>query len=216
MRRLGKLFLLVSIVGFVLSVAVALSTLLPGAPVLPQWTAYTLLPLALLVNVRTAWIGVRLRRTPGVGLPGVPGIAKAAFLAWFVVAGALACVSLTQARGQPTVAHGRYYLNEHGRYLLVSHAEYLHAQGVEQRNFSLIPSILLALGALASLVNVDGVLAETASSRWRARRWWTPVASLAILYGVTATIAWGWHAGLVWILGGGAMVLAGRRFSHSP
>ena len=195
MRRLGRLSLLASIVGLVLSVAVALSTLLPGAPVLPEWAAYVLLPLALLVNVRTAWIGVQLRRVPGVGLPGVPSVAKVAFVAWFVFAGTLAYISLTEARGQPTVFHGRYYLNDHGRYLLVNHAEYLHAQVVEQRNFSLIPGILLALGALAGLVKMDGPLAQASASRWRSRRWWMPVASLAIVYGVTATLAWGWRAG---------------------
>jgi len=216
MHRLARTPLVVSIVGLGLSIAVALSTLLPGAPVLPLWTAYVLLPPALLVNLHTAWVGLRLRRSHRVGLPGVPGFAMVGCLAWIFLAGALAYVSVREGRGQPTVLHHRYYLDDKGTYLLVTHAEYLHQQVVEQRIFSLVPSVLFALAALASLVDVDVAPEDGAATRWRARGWWQPVAWLAVVYGATATLAWGWHAGVVWILGGVAMMFAGRRFSHSP
>ena len=80
---------------------------------------------------------------------------------------------------------------------------------MEQRIFSLIPGILLALGALAGLVKMErpvgGGVGESVALK---TGWWMSVASLVTVYGVTATLAWGWRAGLVWILAGGAMMLA--------
>ncbi|HTY95904.1 MAG TPA: hypothetical protein VMB91_02605 [Solirubrobacteraceae bacterium] len=223
MHRLRGCLLLIAVIGLAASVFVALSTFLPGAPVVSTSIVFVLVPLALLLNLRSAWVWAHLRRLDGTRLrglsrlPGVPRLATRACGAWFVLAATVAFIAITETKGQPTAVRGRYYLNEHGSYTRVSHTAYLHAQMLELRISSLIASVFFAFAVLANLPSVGRALGEVPKSAgWRTTRWWFCLAWIALGYGIVATLAWGPGAGLVWILGGVAMMVASRRVSPLP
>jgi hypothetical protein len=216
MQSLRKLSLALGTGGLVCSVAIAASTLLPAAPILPVWPVYLLVALAIIVHIRSAWISAHRRQGVADLLAGVPQWAVIAYYVWFVVAGVLGYASLRESRGQPTKIDHQYYLNNHGRYTLVTHAEYLHAQVVDQRTFSLLPSVFFLLAVLVNLRGAAPASGTGPLPQWRATLWWLAVSRLALAYGVAATLVWGWRAGLLWIVVGAGMMLAHRRTSDTP
>ena len=56
--------------------------------------------------------------------------------------------SITSIGGQPTISGGHYYLNDHGSLIAVTKAAYERTLVLQQRIFTLGPSVFFALGVL--------------------------------------------------------------------
>jgi hypothetical protein len=139
----------ISLVGLVAELAIAASTFVPGAPLVPQWVQFALFPGMLIVfghAVPFQGIG-DLRPRALVSDLGRP--TAAAFVALFATACLVSLWSIMHIGGQPETIHGRYYLNNHGTYKPVSQSAYLHALVLQQRIFTLIPSVFFAVAALS-------------------------------------------------------------------
>lgn len=140
----------VSVLGLVLELFIAASTLLPGAPAVPQWPQFVLFPFIFVVHfssvLRLAPTGGRFRWRDQV--VGVPPVLIIAFFVLFAVVAAVAIPTITSLGGQPTIVAGHYFLNDHGHLISVTRAGYDHAQVLQQRVFTLIPSVFFALGVL--------------------------------------------------------------------
>jgi hypothetical protein len=132
---------------------IAASTLAPDAPVVPQWPQFLLFPLIFVVHFSSV-----LRVTPERGwlrfrqlldgLTGLPPGLVIAFVGLFVGAWLVLMLSIGSIGGQPTMSGGRYYLNDHGTFIPVTRAAYRHALVLQQRIFTLGPSVFFALGVL--------------------------------------------------------------------
>jgi hypothetical protein len=132
---------------------IAASTLAPDAPVLPQWPQFLLFPLIFVVHFSSV-----LRVTPERGLlrfrqlldsiTGLPPALVIGFLVLFLGAWLVLMVSIGSIGGQPTISGGHYYLNDHGTLIPVTRAAYRHALVLQQRIFTLGPSVFFALGVL--------------------------------------------------------------------
>jgi hypothetical protein len=140
----------VSVAGLMLDLLIAASTLAPGAPVVPQWPQFVLFPLIFIVQFSSV-----LRLTSAGGRPrwrdvvaGVPPVLVVAFGVLFVGVWLASMSSIAGIGGQPTISGGRYYLNDHGSLIPVTKAVYEHAVVLQQRIFTLIPSVFFALGVL--------------------------------------------------------------------
>jgi hypothetical protein len=159
-RRLCIVFLAVSGVGFIGEIAIAVSTALPGAPLLPLRAPTVLFPGIFVVHVwsivllapvlrqrRRGWMrGVRLRDF--LAATGAPPAALAVSGVYFLAIWLLALLTLTALHGSPSHIGARYYLVNHGSRTPVSRSTYLHAEDLTERAFSLIPSAFYALGVL--------------------------------------------------------------------
>lgn len=139
-----------SVAGLALELLIASSTLAPNAPVVPQWPQFLLFPLIFVVHFSSV-----LRLSSESGRPrwrellaGVPPVAAAAFVILFVGAWLVLMASIGSIGGKPTMSGGRYYLDNHGSLTLVTKAAYEHALVLQQRIFTLGPSVFFALGAL--------------------------------------------------------------------
>ncbi len=152
-------FLRISAFALACELVIAASTLLPGAPVVPSAFAFVLFPLVFVVHARTVWAAVRASRDIKSGarirfsdlFDGLPRMAIAVFVAFFVAIWFASGPWITESRGQPTERAGHYYLNDHGDYIPVSYDEYRHAQVLAERTFTLIPSVFFAFGVLMNL-----------------------------------------------------------------
>jgi hypothetical protein len=125
-----------------------LTTLLPSAPVIPQWTVFALFPGIFAVHL---WSVRLLRRVPTrstlvATLRQRPTVVRIAFGALFVGAWVVGLVSILQIGGAPTVVHGQYFLNDHGTLIPVTYNGYRHALVLQQRIFTSIPGAFYALG----------------------------------------------------------------------
>jgi hypothetical protein len=133
---------------------IAASTLAPGAPLLAQWPEFVLFPLAIIVNFSSV---MYLRRYSGRRgrvrwrefVEGLPRELVISFVVLFAVAWLVGLDSITSIGGQPTISGGRYYLNDHGTLTQVTRPAYQHALVLQQRIFTLIPSVFFALAVLA-------------------------------------------------------------------
>lgn len=140
----------IAVFGLAVDLAIALSTLLPSAPVIPQWPQFLLFPLIFVIHFRTVSVSVKRRLKPNDILRRVPRLVAGAFMCLFLGAWLAGLLSITHIRGQPTTQNGRRFLNDHGYLIPVSQAEYDHALVLQQRIFTLIPSVFFGLGILAN------------------------------------------------------------------
>jgi hypothetical protein len=153
----GTMFRL-SVACVCIELLIAASTLAPDAPLLPQWPQFLLFPLIFVVHFSSV-----LRITPERGgwresLNGLvrgwafvrelPPLLVIGFVVLFIGAWLAMMVSIGSIGGQPTMSGGRYYLNDHGDFIPVTKAAYDHALVLQQRIFTLGPSVFFALGVL--------------------------------------------------------------------
>jgi hypothetical protein len=142
--------LCVSVAGMTLDLLIAASTFAPGAPLVPQWPQFVLVPLIFVVHfssvLRLARGGGRFRWRDLVA--GVPPVLGLGFGVLFVGAWLVLMSSITRIGGQPAVSGGHYFLNDHGSLIAVTKAAYEHALALQQRIFTLGPSVFFALGVL--------------------------------------------------------------------
>jgi hypothetical protein len=147
-QRFGEIVLVVSIVGLAAELAVAVTTLLPSAPVVADWIVFALFPPIFFVHLRSVQVlrAGRARSSVGAVLRDRPTAVRVAFCALFITAWVIALGSITHLAGQPTVVHGKYFLNDHGDLMPVTYNGYRHAVVLQQRIFTLIPGVFYALG----------------------------------------------------------------------
>jgi hypothetical protein len=151
----ASLTLRVAIVGLCAELVVASTTVLPGAPIFPQWPQFVLFPGIFVVHLRTVLVLSRRSRELSLGdlVRAVPRPLAVGFGALFIVAWVAFLSARAHLGGQPIEQHGRYFLNDHGEYVSVTHAQYLHALVWQQRIFTLIPSVFYALGVLVNVAS---------------------------------------------------------------
>jgi hypothetical protein len=138
-----------AVVGLSADLIIALTTVLPDAPLLPQWPEFAVFPFLFVVHLRTVLVfrgrkaGFREMFDP------LPRPIYLACGALFVGAWVVTLWSITHLRGQPEQHGGAYFLDDHGSLIPVSHAAYRHALVLQQRIFSLIPGVFFGVGVLA-------------------------------------------------------------------
>jgi hypothetical protein len=142
-----------SAVCVVVELLIAASTLAPDAPLVPQWPQFVLFPVIFVVHFSSV-----LRLTPErgrlrwrqmlAGLTELPVALVVAFIVLFVAVWLILMASITSIGGQPTMSGSHYYLNDHGTLIPVTRAAYRHALVLQQRIFTLGPSVFFALGVL--------------------------------------------------------------------
>ncbi len=153
LRRDADFVFKLSAFGLAAELVIALTTVLPSAPVIPQWPVFVLFPGIFVVHLRSVTI---LSRRRGHRLElrdllrGLPTVVRLAFVGLFIVAWFVALTSILHIGGQPKEVHGHYYLNDHGSLIPVTHSEYLHALVLQQRIFTLIPAVFYALGVIVN------------------------------------------------------------------
>jgi hypothetical protein len=156
----------ISVAGVALDLLIAASTLAPGAPVVPQWPQFVLFPLIFVVHFSSV-----LRLTSDRGrlrwrefLAGLPPALILGFIVLFVGAWAIGGSAISSIAGQPTISGGHYFLNDHGTLIPVTKAAYEHALVLQQRIFTLGPSVFFALGVLVHYPrrHVSGMAATSA------------------------------------------------------
>jgi hypothetical protein len=147
-----------SVVGLALDLLIAASTLVPGAPLVPEWPQFVLFPFIFVVHFSSV-----LRLTCERGrfrwrefLAGLPPVLVVGFTVLFVGVWLAEMSSITGIGGQPTMSGGRYYLDHHGSLVPVTKAAYEHALMLQQRIFTLGPSVFFALGLLVHYPRATG------------------------------------------------------------
>jgi hypothetical protein len=146
-----------SCVCLVAELLIAASTLAPGAPVVPQWPMFVLFPLVFVVHFSSVLRLAPEQRGRRLSLSGLrwdvvrqlPPILVGGFIILFAGAWLVMMVSIGSVGGQPTMSGGRYHLNNHGTFIPVTKAAYEHALVLQQRIFTLLPSVFFAFGVLA-------------------------------------------------------------------
>jgi hypothetical protein len=130
---------------------IAASTLAPEAPLVPQWPQFLLFPLVFVIHFSSVLRLTTDRRRPRWRelLTGLPPALLLAFIILFIGAWLVLVSSIADIGGQPTMSGGRYYLDDHGTLIPVTHAAYQRALVLQQRIFTLGPSVFFALGVLA-------------------------------------------------------------------
>ena len=151
-RVSSRTALRISAVALALELAIAATTFLPGAPLLPQDLPLLLFPGIFVVHFRSV---VLLAASPRPSLRAlwgrIPWQASVAFVALFFTCWFIAGGAISQIGGQPTERNGQFFLDDHGTLIPVSHGAYLHAIVLSQRIFTLIPAVFYALGVIANL-----------------------------------------------------------------
>ena len=157
--HMGWVFVL-SAAGFAAEVLIVVSTVLPGAPLLPLQAPDILFFGVFIVAIPTVMEFHERQQASGLksrnlsvrdlqGLVAAPPAVTRAFYGYFALAAAIALISLLMATGgDPGHGHGHYWLNNHGVVTNVSRSTYLQAVAVSQRIFSVIPSVFYALAIL--------------------------------------------------------------------
>jgi hypothetical protein len=133
-----------------LDLLIAASTLAAGAPLVPQWPQFVLFPFIFVVHFSSV---LRLMSERGRFqwrgfLTGLPPVVVGGFVVLFVGVWLVEMSSISALGGQPTMSGGRHYLNDHGSLIPVTRAAYEHALVLQQRIFTLGPSVFFALGVL--------------------------------------------------------------------
>jgi hypothetical protein len=120
--------------------------------VVPRWTVFALFPGIFVVHLRSVLLLRTRAKRPGLNqiVGGRPQALLAAYRALFVAVWVIAVASIAQLGGQPTVVNGEYFLNDHGDLIPVTLNGYRHALVLEQRIFTLIPSVFYALGVIVN------------------------------------------------------------------
>jgi hypothetical protein len=151
-RVSARTALRISAVALALELSIAVTTFLPGAPLVPQALPLLLFPGVFVVHFRSVMV------LAGEGKPDlrtllrrVPRTVSLAFVVLFFGCWLVGIDAIAQIGGQPTLSHGQYFLNDHGSMIAVSHSVYLHAVVLEQRIFTLIPAVFYALGVLVNI-----------------------------------------------------------------
>ncbi len=162
-RGYGHIVFLLSVVGLLAEVTIAVTTILPGAPLLPELAPLVFIPGVFIVHLKTI---SRLRDSRSQGDTSLAGareatrrlIAKSApadvsrvlsvYLVIAVVATIAALIGLRH--GVPTEVNGRYFQDSHGVYTPVTLSGYLSARASQQRLLALVLSMFYALGVLTS------------------------------------------------------------------
>jgi hypothetical protein len=157
----ARTFLGLSVFGLTAELLIAASTLLPHAPVVPQWAPFALIAGIFVVHLRSVVLLVERRRGLGIsgfrGLPlramvaGIPKPVTVGFIGLFLFAWLVGLSSIAHIGGQPTQIGSRFYLSDHGDLIRVSHSAYLHALVLQQRIFTMIPAVFYALGVIVNL-----------------------------------------------------------------
>jgi hypothetical protein len=142
----------ISAVGLVADLVIALSTALPGAPVIPQWPQFVLFLGVFVVLGRGMPVGwSRIHRVSvrdlSFGRSLAVGLGVSCLIA---VAAIVIALSIIHIGGQPEHMNGRYILNDHGVYIPISRAAYRHGLVLQQRIFTLIPAFLYLAGLAAN------------------------------------------------------------------
>jgi len=139
----------IAIAGGALAVdlVIALSTVLPGAPIFAQWPAFAVFPLLFVLHARS----VALMERGDIAWRDLATPWKASYLALFILAMLIAMLSILSVGGVPEQHHGAYFLDDHGALIPASHAEYEHAQVLQQRIFTLIPGAFFAAALVVNL-----------------------------------------------------------------
>jgi hypothetical protein len=73
----------------------------------------------------------------------------------------IAMLSILSSGGQTTTEHGQYFLNDHGSLTAVTRPEYRHALVLQQRAFTLIPSMFFTMAVLANALRPWGIAEDT-------------------------------------------------------
>src|SRR5438128_245196 len=138
----------VAVVGLSLDLLIAFTTVLPNAPLLPQWPQFVVFLFAFVVHLRTVLLFADRRSHFREFFDSIPRATRLAYSALFIATWAIALVSIIHLSGQP-VQHGdHYFLNDHGNLIPVTRAAYRHALVLQSRIFSLGPSVFFALGVI--------------------------------------------------------------------
>jgi hypothetical protein len=138
----------VAIFGLSCDLLIAVTTVLPGAPLLPQWPQFVLFPF-MFVTIGATVLALQGRRTHLMEIMnGLPRRLRYGNTAFAAAAFVVSIWSITQIRGQPERHGGHYFLNDHGSLIPVSHAGYQHGLIYQQRIFTLIPSLFFACAVL--------------------------------------------------------------------
>jgi hypothetical protein len=148
-----RLVLATAGVGALAAAAVALTTIVPGAPLLPEWVWIPIFVGVFPVHIRTVRVAItipkrslRLRQLTGhVSFTG-----RLVVLATVIGALVLWVSAMRGLPGQPVQSGGRYYLNEHGDYIAVTRAQYLDAVAREERGFTAIAFILYVVALVVN------------------------------------------------------------------
>lgn len=127
---------------------IALTTVLPGAPLLPQWPQFVLFPFSFITTSAAvpALHARRVRLTEVVN--GLPRRLRFGYTAFATTAFLVSVWSITHISGQPDRHANHYFLNDHGTLIRVSHDGYQHGRIYQQRIFTLIPSLFFAFAVL--------------------------------------------------------------------
>lgn len=154
----------VSVFGLCAELAIALTTAIPNGPIVPFGLVIPLFIGIFAVHIRTvavlssradgrlSWSLLRDLVSP------VPVVVRIGFVAFLWAAWSISGAAIGHLGGQPEQLDGRFFLNDHGSLIAVTHRAYLHAQLLQLRTFTLIPSVFYALGVI---VNWPGQTDET-------------------------------------------------------
>ena len=141
--------MVVATAGLVVDLAIAVTTCLPGAPMVPTWPELALFPVAFLVQFTTiVRLGSQRRQQPVRLMDDLPLPALVGFGALVTAAALVLITSRSSLGGNPVASHGRYYLNDHGYFTQVTKAQYEHAVALSQRLFAIVPSVFFAINVL--------------------------------------------------------------------
>jgi hypothetical protein len=155
----------------IIELAVALSTLVTGgAPVVADWVPLLLFPVMFGVMLSSI---LRVRRSRA-GLRGVLAAVPAPLM--ILAAGLGGAVALVAAysfagapSGQPTTRNGLYYLDDHGALRPVSRAAYDNALAVQQRLFTLVPTMFFLMAVIVHYPAIRAATGGDPSATRRAR-----------------------------------------------
>jgi hypothetical protein len=145
-RRLDRLIWAIAVVALLCDVGIAFTTVLTGAPYVPQWPQFALFPVIFLTFGFAVFTG---RSDIREALSSLPMWARVAFYALVIAAAVGFLTALSHLPGQPEQHGSRYFLDDHGHLIPVSHARYERGLVYQQRIFTLIPSVFFAVVAIA-------------------------------------------------------------------
>jgi hypothetical protein len=153
-----RLALAVSVAGFGVDTAWALSTFAATKPFLPLWPLILLFVGIFPVHLRTVMGLIRHsgggsgRFTRGRLLSSYKRMPRAWRVLASVLFGGLWAIAVTALwslrNGGPDVVNGQFFANNHGSLTPISRAAFHHLQLAEQRLFSAVPAAFYLVGAL--------------------------------------------------------------------
>jgi hypothetical protein len=145
-ERSQRVVWLVALFALGAELLIAFTTVLPGAPLVPQWPQFALFPLVFVVHFRTIFL-LRGRSTKEV-FASIPRLRRFTFGALVVVVWGIGLYSILHIGGQPEQRGDYYFLNDHGSMIPVTRAAFRHALVLQTRIFTLVPSMFFAIAVL--------------------------------------------------------------------